>query len=44
MTTYKLNIDMDVKCPQCGKGGSVNGGICVKCAHKNLRKLKKNNN
>jgi hypothetical protein len=25
-------------CPQCKRGGAVNGGICVKCAHKNLRK------
>ena len=33
---------MDATCPECKKGGAVNGGICVKCAHKNLRKeLKK---
>ena len=36
MTTHTLNIDMDAACPQCGKGGSVNGGLCLKCAAKRL--------
>ena len=30
--TLTLNIDMDAACPQCGKGGSVNGGLCFRCA------------
>ena len=31
-TTNTLNIDMDAACPQCGKGGSINGGLCFRCA------------
>lgn len=27
-----LRVDMDKKCPECGGGGSVNGGRCLKCA------------
>jgi hypothetical protein len=30
--THTLSIDMEVACPQCGKGGSVEGGLCFRCA------------
>ena len=32
MKTYKMDVDMDKPCPQCGKPGAVNGGICLECA------------
>lgn len=35
--THLFNIDMDAACPQCGKGGSVNGGLCTKCADKKIK-------
>ena len=35
--THVLNVDMDAKCPQCGKGGSVNGGLCFRCADKKIK-------
>lgn len=31
-----FNVDMDEACPRCGKGGSINGGLCLDCARKNL--------
>jgi hypothetical protein len=34
--TYVLNIDLDKKCPLCGKKGSVNGGLCLGCATKKI--------
>ena len=34
--TMTFSIDMDAKCPQCGKGGSVNGGLCLKCVSNKL--------
>jgi hypothetical protein len=39
--TMTLNIDMDAACPQCGKGGAVNHGICLTCVNKNLLKKMK---
>lgn len=27
-----INIDMDKKCAECGKGGATGSGICLKCA------------
>ena len=33
---YILNIDLDKKCPLCGKKGSVNGGLCLECATKKI--------
>lgn len=35
--THVFNIDLDAKCPQCGKGGSVNGGLCFECADKKIK-------
>jgi hypothetical protein len=26
-----LSVDLDKKCPRCGKAGPVNGGPCLKC-------------
>jgi hypothetical protein len=34
MTVYKIDIDMDQSCPKCGKKGSCNGGLCLKCITK----------
>ena len=34
MTTYTVTIDMDKKCAECGKGGAVPSGICLKCTGK----------
>lgn len=31
-----LNINQDEKCPRCGRGGAVNGGLCLDCATKRL--------
>ena len=32
--TFTLNIDMDKRCPECGKMGAVGDGICLKCSVK----------
>lgn len=32
-----INVNMDEKCPDCGKPGSVNGGRCLSCAATLLR-------
>ena len=37
METPTITIDMDAKCPFCGKMGAVNNGICMKCALKILK-------
>lgn len=29
-----FNVDFDKACPKCGKPGSVNGGMCMKCLAK----------
>ena len=36
----EIKIDENVKCKQCGKGGAVNGNICMECVNKNLKKGK----
>jgi hypothetical protein len=36
MNNYVINIDLDKKCPLCGKGGSVNGGLCLECFTKKI--------
>lgn len=33
----KVNIDLDQKCPECNKGGSVNNGLCLDCLTKAMR-------
>ena len=38
---FKMNIDLDKKCPICGKPGAVNDGICLKCAGKILKNKRK---
>lgn len=32
--SFTLNIDMDEKCKECGKGGSTPSGLCLACAEK----------
>jgi hypothetical protein len=32
--TVTITIDMDKKCVECGKGGAVPSGICMKCTTK----------
>lgn len=34
---YKITIDLDAKCPRCGKSGTVNGGPCLNCINKALK-------
>ena len=43
MTTYHMEINQDIICKQCGKGGAVKTqemdefGTCLECATKNIR-------
>lgn len=37
--TPTLTIDEDKECPQCGKPGSVNNGLCLKCGVKKLERM-----
>lgn len=38
-----INIDENVKCKQCGKGGAIaESGICLECVNKNLKSGKYN--
>jgi hypothetical protein len=30
-------IDMDKRCDECGKGGALESGICIRCASKALK-------
>lgn len=34
---HEFKINDDQPCPRCGKGGSVNGGLCLKCASDQAR-------
>lgn len=31
---YTITIDLDKKCAECGKGGAVPNGLCLKCTSK----------
>jgi hypothetical protein len=31
---FTITIDMDKKCAECGRGGAVPSGICLKCTGK----------
>lgn len=31
---YVVTIDLDKKCAECGKGGAVPNGLCLKCTTK----------
>lgn len=31
-----LTVDLGAPCPKCKKPGSVNGGLCFKCAERRL--------
>ena len=33
-----FTIDQDAPCPRCGKPGSVNGGLCMECAIKEVNR------
>ena len=39
MTNLNLNINMDKKCHECGKGGAMESGICLECANKAFKGL-----
>lgn len=32
-----ITIDMDKKCAECGKGGAVPSGICLRCTTKAMK-------
>jgi len=38
MSAYQINIDMDKKCSRCGKGGATDGGLCMTCVVKAMKK------
>ncbi len=33
-----INIDLDVKCRECRRPGAVNGGLCMKCITKHIKR------
>lgn len=37
---HTINIDLDKKCAECGKGGAVDSGICLACTIKVFGKAK----
>ena len=37
MTTHTIEINMDVKCKQCGKGGATPSGLCLACITNTLK-------
>lgn len=39
MTDLVLNINMDKKCAECGKGGATDSGICLKCCTRSMNPL-----
>ena len=41
MTDIVLNIDMDKKCAECGKGGATDSGICLNCLARAMNPLHK---
>lgn len=34
MAEHVINLDMDKKCAECGKGGSAECGLCLGCVGK----------
>lgn len=40
MTVHKIDINMDIKCRRCGKGGATQGGYCLSCVLKNMEEGK----
>ncbi|BAS31193.1 hypothetical protein DEHALATV1_0090 [Dehalococcoides mccartyi] len=34
---FVIHVNLNAKCPRCGKGGSVNGGVCMECMSKALK-------
>jgi NMD protein affecting ribosome stability and mRNA decay len=40
MVTF--TIDLNAKCPRCGKPGTVNGGLCLACALKAMKAQRTN--
>jgi hypothetical protein len=36
MTTFTINVNMDNKCVECGKGGATDSGLCLNCTCKAL--------
>jgi hypothetical protein len=41
--TPTFTVDYDQNCRQCGKPGAVNGGVCMACLAKALKKRRPNN-
>lgn len=39
--TARIAIDMDARCPVCGKKGAVNGGLCIECLYVRITALLK---
>lgn len=39
MAEVQIDIDLDKTCPECGRPGSVNGGVCLECAAKKMSTL-----
>ncbi len=31
---FTINVDMDKKCLECGKGGATQNGLCLSCTAK----------
>lgn len=36
MSGLTINVDLNKKCVECGKGGAVDSGICLACTSKAL--------
>lgn len=34
MPIFTININMDKRCPECGKGGATDNGLCLGCTKK----------
>lgn len=34
-----FNVDLEAKCPRCGKPGAMNGGPCLSCCNRSLKAL-----
>ena len=41
MSDAVININMDKKCAECGKGGATDSGICLNCLARAMNPLHK---
>lgn len=37
MTDFTIDINMDKKCAECGKGGATQSEVCLSCAAKAIQ-------